>query len=292
MAVFFLAAVLAAGNALAAGPPKVFVSILPQKYFVEQIAGEKVSVEVMVQPGASPATYEPKPSQMRKLAGAAAYFSIGVPFENAWLERITRMNPDMILVRTDEGIEKMAMGTHRCHGHNDGHDHGRAHGHKGLDPHIWLAAELVKAQVGTIRKTLIRLFPAHQAAFQANGDAFMGKIDQVDAAIKDLLRDRAGMKFMVFHPSWGYFARAYGLEQLPIEVEGKDPKPARLKELIRLARSEKIRIIFAQPQFSTKSAELLAQAIDGKVLLIDPLAEDWLSNMRDAARKFQEIIHR
>lgn len=285
----------------AASPKTVFVSILPQKYFVQQLCGNDfLDIEVMVQPGASPATYEPKSSQMRKLAGSVAYFAIGVPFEQAWLDRIAGVNPNMQIVHTDAGIEKYPMAEHPHHGKEEhpatGNGPNAASGHtthhatSGLDPHIWLSPVLVKQQVQTIAEALIRLYPEQQTMIAHNLAAFNTRIDRLDSELRSLLADKKGMEIMVFHPSWGYFSRAYGLQQVAIEIEGKDPKPAQLRELIEQARNHHIRVVFAQPQFSTKSAELIAREIHGSVLFIDPLAEDWLANMQTVAKKFKEAL--
>lgn len=298
--VSFFCLLCTGSHLLAAGKPTVFVSILPQKYFVEQLAGDLVEVEVMVKPGASPATYEPKVSQMKKLASSSVYFSIGVPFERAWLERIAGVNSQMRIVETDDGIEKLAMAKH-LHDH-DGHDEHDEHGHEeehdshegakedGLDPHIWLSPELVKLQTAVIARSLRELLPAESEVIETNLARFSEKVDQLDAELATVLRDKSGMGFMVFHPSWGYFAHNYGLVQIPIEFEGKGPKSSQLRELILLARQQNIQVIFAQPQFSTKSAQLIAREIKGQVITVDPLAENWLSNMRDVADKFRDAL--
>jgi zinc transport system substrate-binding protein len=292
--------------------PTVFVSILPQKFFVQQISGELVDVEVMVPPGASPHTYEPKPSQMRKMAKAGAFFTIGIVLEEVWLERITKINPGMSVVHTEAGIEKTAMSGHRHHEgdgdheeeHNGEHhedhqeggtaeaeEHGHdQHGEGGLDPHIWLSPDLVKRQVEVIGSSLENLYPEHAATYRANAHRLMERIDELDAQLRSILESKRGMKFMVFHPSWGYFAESYGLVQVPVEIEGKSPKPAHLKELIELARREQISVIFAQPQLSKKSAEVIAREIGAQVVLIDPLGEDWFANMRAVADKMAAAV--
>lgn len=267
--------------AYAAGNQKetVFVSILPQKTFVQQISGESLAIEVMVQPGASPATYEPKPSQMRNLASSKGYFAIGVPFEKAWLDKIAGVNPKMVLIHSDQGIDKIAMETHEHEGEEE-------HLHNGLDPHIWLSPPLVKKQADNILAGLTMIFPEKAELFRENHRKFINRIDELHGNLQRLMRDQRGKHFMVFHPSWGYFAREYGLEQIAIEIEGKSPKPAQLQELINKAKKHDIRIIFAQKQFSSKNAKAIARAIGGKVVLVDPLAEDWFANMQDVAEKF------
>ncbi len=269
---------------VAADKPVVFVSIVPQKYFVQQIGKDLVDVEVMVQPGASPATYEPKPSQMARLSSCAAYFAIGVPFENAWLDRIRAVNPNMQVFRTDKDVDKIPMVRH--HHEEEYQDVGHS-GHIILDPHIWLSPVLVKKQAAVILEGLAAIVPGHAAELKGNYRSFLKSIDALDAELKAMLSDAKGRRFMVFHPSWGYFAKEYGLEQVPIEIEGKTPKPFELEELIRHARENNIHIIFVQPQFSQKSAKVVAREIKGKVISVDPLAEDWSANLREVAEKFK-----
>ena len=270
----------------AAGTP-VFVSILPQKYFVEKIGKGLVDVHVMVPPGAGPATYEPRPAQMAALAGARIYFAVGVPFERAWLARIAAANPAMTIVHTDEGIAKIPMAAH--HHHEAGS--GDPHGHDGpLDPHVWLSPPLVKIQARRILSALAAADPENEAVFAANCDAFLGEVDALHRDLLAVFRDRRGEAFMVFHPSWGYFAKTYGLRQIAIETEGKDPKPAQLKDLIETARAMGVRVVFVQPQFSAKSARVIAGAIGGEVIFADPLAEDWAENLRAQAVKFSEAL--
>lgn len=269
--------------------PTVFVSILPQKYFMQQICRDKLDVEVMVQPGASPATYEPRPSQMAKLSKSKAFFAIGVPFENTWLDRIAAINPAMRIVHTDAGIEKIPMAAHFHEGEEHGHEaHEDGENHGILDPHIWLSPSLVEKQLAAIIANLGELFPELADFFTANGEQVKLEVRKTDLQVRDLLRDSGGSQFMVFHPSWGYFARDYNLKQVPVELEGKEPKPAQLQELVEHAREKNIRVIFAQPQFSRKSASIIAREIDGKVLIADPLALDWPANLLEVAKKIRE----
>lgn len=304
--------VLAAPHQIIADESKaVFVSILPQKYFVEQISGDFLQVEVMVKPGDNPHTYEPKASQMKKLAQSSVYLAIGIGFEDAWLERFAGVNPKMKIVHTDAGIAKREIEEHHHdEDHEDGdhdqeenheehhHDEEKhtgeheddAHQESGMDPHIWLSPVLVKKQVRIIADTLINLYPQQQAIFEQNLAEFLARIDQLDEQLRVALEDKAGMKFMVFHPSWGYFADTYRLEQVAIEIEGKNPKPAQLQELIENAKAEGAKAIFVQPQFSTKSAEILSREIGGSVVLIDPLAENWHDNLKQVAQQIQKEL--
>lgn len=289
-----LAVLIGAGQALAQ-PLHVIVSIVPQKYFVQRIGGGLVETVVMVPPGASPHSYEPKPEQMRALARASAYFAIGVEYEKAVLPKIAAMHPDLKIVQTDAGIVKAPMTGRHQHGqakeheHEHEHEHGHHH-HKGLDNHVWLAPELVRIQAKNILESLTALDPAHAAVYASNYRAFMADLDSLDVDIKEALGGREGSAFMVFHPAWGYFATQYGLRQIPVEVEGKEPTAQDLQRLIDRAKSEQIRVVFVSPQFSTRSAETIAKAINGQVVPVNPLAEDWMENMRTVAEKFRQAM--
>jgi zinc transport system substrate-binding protein len=297
----------AAGLALAGEKVPVFVSIAPQKYFVQQIGKELVDIQVMVQPGASPHTYEPKPTQMIALSEAKIYFAVGDAFEKVWLKKFAAANPNMKVVHTDHGIRKLSMAAHHHHDAKEANRHKKKEKHRhdakakhaqddrhdedgGLDPHIWLSPPLVKIQAESIMSALCEIDPSHRAVYEANHRRFVSRIDELDAEFKAMFAGKKGFGFMVFHPAWGYFADAYGLEQVPVEIEGKEPKPAQLKELIDHAREKGINVVFVQPQFSSKSAELIAKEIGGQVAFADPLAEDWTANLRAVGEKFKAAL--
>jgi zinc transport system substrate-binding protein len=293
-------------NVFAKEPLQVFVSIAPQKYLVDRIGKDLVDVQVMVQPGASPHTYEPKPLQMTALSKAGIYFAIGVTFEKAWLNKIASSNRNLMIVHTDKNIQKIPMAAHH---HNDtGHQHGEDnhhgkeahdtesghdhhHHHDGIpDPHIWLSPPLVKIQARNILDALQQADPANKTTYDANYKYFIAEIDLLHAELENTFSGKEGTPFMVFHPSWGYFAKTYGLKQVPIEIEGKDPKPAQLMEIIEYAKEQGIKVIFVQPQFSSRNAEMVAKEIGGKVISIDPLAFDWPENLREVASIFGEVF--
>ena len=285
-----IAAIAIAGSAH--GKLDVFVSLVPQKYFVQQIGRDLVEVQVMIPPGVDIHTYEPKPRQMAALARARLYFAIGIEFEKARLKKLSRVNPRMKVVPTDLGIQKISLAASHHHNGTDTHraqtDHGKEKGEpasSGLDPHIWLSPPLVKRQARAILAALQEIDPVYHSTYEANYQAWVAEIDELDAELKKILSAKRGSQFMVFHPAWGYFARTYGLQQLSVEIEGKNPKPAQIKELIEHARKNDIKVIFAQPQISTRSAELIAREIGGQVVLADPLAENWADNLRKVARQ-------
>jgi len=274
----------------------VFVSIMPQKYFVEKIGRSLVKVFVMVSPGANPHIYEPRPNQMAALSKTRIYFAIGVTFEDAWLPRFANLNPQMRIVHTDKGIDKMAMVAHH---HNEGKGVKNKEGTKhtdrenapgALDPHVWVSPPEVKIIARNILEALLEIDPANSLTYKSNHDAFIIEIEELDKDLKKIFSDKKGLKFMVYHPGWGYFARAYGLEQVPVEGEGKEPKPEQLKALIEHSRKDGIKVIFVQPQFSIKSAEVIAKAIGGQVIFADNLSQDWERNLREQAEKFKEAL--
>jgi zinc transport system substrate-binding protein len=273
-----------------AAPLEVFVSILPQKTFVERVGGEHVAVSVLVGPGQSPHTFEPSPKQMVGVSKAGLFFSIGVTFEEVWLPRLRETNPRMTIVDLCRGITLRTMGSHEeCH-EDHAHEHHAHHEDGRKDPHTWLSPPLVKTMAATIRDALEKARPDQRDFFQANYATFAGELDQLDREVREMLKDIASKKFMVFHPAWGYFADAYGLEQIPIEAEGKEPGPKSLARLIAQGKKEKVRVIFVQEQFSTNTAESIARAIGARVVTADPLAEDYLTNMRRIAKSFAEAL--
>jgi zinc transport system substrate-binding protein len=277
----------------AAEPLQVTVSIQPQKYIVQKIGGERVAVTVMVEPGAEPHVYDPKPQQMASLAKSKIYFALGVPFEDAWLGKFAATNPSMQLVHTETGIQKLPM---KAHDHHDEHREAAPqhsaqpapdHHEAVLDPHIWLSPPLVMIQARSILGALVRVDPTQRTLYETNYRKFLDELVALDL---DLLRLFAEVgeprEFMVFHPAWGYFAAAYGLEQTPIEVEGKEPKGAELQHLIEHAREHHIKALFVQPQFSATSAKVIAEALGGQIVSADPMAADWANNLREVAEKF------
>ncbi len=250
---------------------RAMVSILPQAYFVERVGGERVKVEVLVGPGQSPATFEPTPKQMVALGRSAVLFCVGVLYEERLLERIQAALPDLPVVRTQTGIPRRGGG---C-----------AHAPAGGDPHIWLDPQLVGTMSDTICHHLCLLDSLHAETYRRNLMRFKAELDSVHAVIQEILAPVSGRRMYVFHPAFAYFAAAYGLEQVAIEVEGKEPTARQLADLLDRAESDSVRAVFVQPQFSSKSAEALAQSLGALVIAIDPLSRDYLNNLQTIARK-------
>jgi len=284
------------GAAEAKGRLEVTVSILPQKYFVEKIGGDLVSVTVMVEPGAEPHVYDPKPQRMMGLTRSKIYFAVGAPFEDVWLDRFAAANPKMGIVRTDAGIAKLSM--EHDHGtleKEEAHTHPesatREHSHGGEDPHVWTSPPLVMIQARHILAGLVEADPAHRGVYETNYRKFVEELVELDHFLLNLFQDRPKGEFIVFHPAWGYFAEAYNLQQVSIEIEGKEPKAADLQGLIAQARKRRIGTVFVQPQFSDRSAKVIAEAIGARVEFADPMSGDWDRNLREFAGKIRASLH-
>lgn len=268
----------------------ITVSILPQQYFVEKIGGKEVNVNVMVQPGDNLHIYEPKPQQLTALSESEAYVTIGVPFEKAWMAKIKSANPQIQVIDSAKGIERMDMIEHEDH-HAD-HDSHEKHAEETEDPHIWLSPQLVKVQAENIYQGLVQLDPANEATYQANLSEFLAEIDQLDQQIKQNLTGITNRQFIVFHPAWGYFARDYNLTQIPVEVGGQEPSAVELGELIKEAKKENIKVIFAQYQLNTKTVQTIAQEINGEMVIIDPLSPEWSENLLNVSQVFANTLKR
>ncbi|MCK4512414.1 zinc ABC transporter substrate-binding protein, partial [bacterium] len=259
-----------------------FCSIAPQEFFVERVGGELVAVKVLVGRGQSPHTFEPTPRQMANLAESDVYFAIGLPFEDRLLGRIEELGSGMQMVDTSEGIPRRRVEVAHRHDDERHADHPDSAGHAssadddehgGLpDPHTWLNPRFAKLQARNICSALEELIPEHGAELEANLSRLLRDLDTLDAELTDALGPLAGESIYVFHPAFGYFTDAYDLRQVPIELGGMEPSARELAGLIDHATSEGVRVIFVQPQFSTRSARAIAEEIGGAVVPIDPLS--------------------
>jgi zinc transport system substrate-binding protein len=262
---------------------KIFVSILPQKFFVEQVGGDKVEVNVMVGPGQSPETYEPSPRQMEKLSHTAIYFRMGMPFESVWIKRIKSLNPDLTIIDARDGIELRDMNQLDMLSSNSVH---KGHGTGLKDPHIWTDPMNVTIFMRNFSNILQRRYPQYEKLFKQNYQRLASQLNDLDDNLKIIFKPVGKKYLLVFHPSWGYFAARYGLKQIPIEVEGKSPNAKSLTNIIEFAKQNNLHVVFTQQQFSQRGALAVATAIGGKVVAVDPLAEDYFSNMIYVAQQF------
>lgn len=256
--------------------PTVLVTLPPYQELVERIAEQTVRVEVLVPPGASTHTYSPSPSQVIKMGKANLWFRIGEIAEEATARAILSHNPQMQLVDLRQGLNLIG---------GEGHSHCCGNHH---DPHIWLSPKMLKQQVETLADNLIRLRPDQEELYLKNTQSLLREIGELDQEIAHLLRKSKGETILVAHPAFGYLCRDYGLIQMAIEHEGKDPHPRRLTEIIQEARRLKINRIYAQPQHSPKGAEQIGKAIGAKVIVLDPNKKEVLQNLKGIARAFTQ----
>ncbi|MBI5865973.1 MAG: zinc ABC transporter substrate-binding protein [Planctomycetes bacterium] len=281
----------------AGGPtkPVVFVTLQPQRYFVERIGGEHVAARVLIAPGSPEHSYDPTPQQIVELGSAAAYFRIGVISETRVVEQLQRAHPNLAVFDTREKIALRTL-CEAEHGespelHHAEDDHGHGHtDYGGKDPHIWLDPILVKQQAATIAGGLAKVDPAHASEYSANLAAFEHELDALDAKLRATLAAATGREFLVFHPTFGYFADRYGLKQVSVEVEGKEPTPRELDGLIARAKQTGTKTIFCQPQFSDRAARAVAEAIGGRVVMLDPLSADYPRNMLAIAEQIAAAL--
>ncbi|MCL1822097.1 MAG: zinc ABC transporter substrate-binding protein [Prolixibacteraceae bacterium] len=249
--------------------PVILVSILPQKTFVEKIAGDDFQVEVLIPHGASPATYSLLPSQMTNISGAVMWFRIGyVGFELSWADKIIEANSKMEVVNLSEGISLIVGSRDEKNGKP-----------VGVDPHIWLSPVRVKKMAQKITDELVKLNPKNYSKYQAKMLTFIKEIEETDIAIREEMRKFAGSKFISYHPSLSYFALDYQLVQLSLEQGGKEATVAHMADLVKTARDENIKVIYIQSDFDKEGAQAFAGEIGGEAIQIWPLAPEWSENM-------------
>lgn len=263
------------------GRLQVVASIEPLAYFVERIGGDLVSVSVMVPPGGNPHSYEPTPKQMARLGEAALFVKAGsgVEFELDWMQRFLALNKSLRVCDASSGVRLMAMKR------IDGHD-GEKHHHGRFDPHYWLSPSNAILIAHNIEQSLSAADPAHREHYARNCASLRQELQALESDIQRQLAVVSNRRFLVFHPAWGYYAEAFGLEQSAAEVEGKTLTPGQMERVIGMARAHRIGVVFVSPQFSTAQAEAIANDIGGSTVVVDPLARDYQNNLRRATAAF------
>jgi len=242
---------------------------LPQKYLVEQICGDKFTIKVLLPPGANHETFEPTPRDMANLEGTKLFFTVGyLDFELNWIPRFASSYPGLEIVNTSTGIPLIAEHPGLGERHRSG-----------VDPHTWLCPANAKIQTQTIANTIIAADPINATYYRSNLERFKHLADSVDTQIRVKLASCQGRAILIFHPALAYFAREYGLEQVSIEYEGKEPSAARIRELIDIARKKNIKAILVSREFDTRNAEAIAAEIHARVIVFDPMAADWPGNL-------------
>lgn len=267
------------------GKLQVFVNIPPQAYLVDKVGGEHVNVETLIQPGDNPHTFSATPRQVMALGRSDVYFRGMMPFERQLAAKvkgadltIRNLTKDIKLRRwgkTGPGVQKGGENTVWK---------------DRMDPHVWLSPKALQQQARNIASALTELDPKHKSDYQQNLNSLLNDIQKLDQRLETILKPYRGRTFFVFHPAFGYFARAYQLHQRAVQVEGKDPTAKQLRELINQAKQDDVRIIFVQPQFKSQSARAIANAIDGAVVPLDPLKRNVLKNLGKIARAAEKAF--
>lgn len=272
-------------SAVSFGANYVTVSIIPLKYFVEKIAGGTVEINVLFPAGSNPHIYEPKPKEMIKYSKSSIYFSLGDDFDKSWLRKLISLNSSIKIVHLDEGIEKITFD----HDHENEHieekvEHKENHyDHGKTDQHIWTSISNIRIMGETIKNSLKEMFPENFSVYEANFEKFSDELKKLDKKIRGNI---SGKNFLVFHPSWGYFAKDYGIKQIPIEFEGKEPSPKQMIEIVELVKRENIKYLFTQPQINSKTVQVITKQTGLKSVMVDPLGYNILNEIE----KIYEVI--
>jgi len=269
----------------------VIVSVPPQADFVRRIGGDHVQVDVLVGLGQDPHNFSPTPAQMTVLSKAELFITVGMPFEEELCHQIESANSGLQVVSMSDGFEKIPLQCdHSAHAleedeheEKDGDEHDHLHDHGEDDPHVWLSPPLLKVQIANIAAALKANLPEHGAEFDRNLEVFQSELDALHNEIKEILDDKAGEEFFVFHPAFGYFGDTYGIEQVAVEVNGNEPTPNELAEFIDQAKKDEMKTLFVQPQFDDRSAKIIAEQLGARVESLDPLAPDALATIRRIA---------
>ncbi|NLN92653.1 MAG: zinc ABC transporter solute-binding protein [Candidatus Hydrogenedens sp.] len=271
-------------------PIDVIVSIVPQAWVVDKIGGDLVKTEVLAPPNHSPETYQITPRQMDALGRAALYFRIGMPFEEALVQRLHTAFPGLAIVDTRKDVPLLALVGHHHH-HDDGHDHDHHH-HGDEDPHIWLDPIRVKIQAHTVAEALIRALPEQESVIQEKLKALEEELDALHEELTGLLAPLENRIFFVYHPAFGYFADRYELTQKAVEFEGKSPGAQRLYGLIDEIKESGTTAIFTQPQFNVAELSAIASSAGVEMVMLDNLLYDYPHSMRLIAGRVAEVLRK
>jgi len=264
-------------TAQAEGATTVVVSVLPQAWFVERIAGGRFSPVVLVGAGQSPHAYEPTPRQMAELSAAPIWLTIGVEFENALKPKVAALYPGLAIVDTTSGVVFRNL---ERHNHETATGEASVEEESGVDPHVWLGRQASKVMAANIRDALSRYDPDGSREYGANYDALVREIDAVFEGLAADLKPLEGESVFVYHPSFGYFLDEFNIRQEAVETGGKEPTQKDLAAIVEEARADGSRVMFVQPQFPASAARSVAAATGGVVVEIDALAPDWLDNIK------------
>ena len=261
------------------------VSIPPLEYLAKQVGGDRVSVMVLLKPGQSPATYEPTPRQMSELAEADLFFAVGVPYEKGLVPRLESSMPDLRIVRAQQNIEFLpAVSGEHIVDVSDAHDHGEH------DPHIWLDPRLAAQIAEVMRDELIRLDPEHAEEYRNNFTVLNQQLDSLFHELREILLAYEERYFAAYHPAWGYYARAFGLNQIEISISGKVPGPREIARLVKQTDEYRLNGLIVQPQFKSGTTDAIAEAMGVDVVELDPLSPDYEANLRYITKRMAGLV--
>lgn len=254
----------------------VIVSVGPEVEFVKAVGGDKVDVTLIVPPGADPHTYEPLPNQLSQVTNAKMYAEVGTPieFELNYMDKMRSINPNMLVVNTSSGVDLIPN---------------TAENENNNDPHVWVSPKNAKIMVNNIYQCLVQIDPNNTEYYTKNHDAYLQQLDELNNNITKSLEGKENSQILVYHPAWAYFCRDYNLTQIPIENGGKEPTSQEIANIIDLAKKNNIKVIFIEPQYSPKSAEVIASEINGKVVTVDDLAINYIQNLNNVAETFSKV---
>ncbi len=259
------------------GKPVITVSILPEKTFVEKIAGDDFKINLLLPPGESPVTFTLLPSQLVDITKSLLWLKMGhVAFEYSWDEKIREINKKMKVVNLSDNLELI---------HAKVFETEKQGLSAGINPHTWMSPVLVKKMTERITAELSLINPERSEFYHNNYLIFAKEIDELNQKISTLLEPYRGRSFIMFHPSLAYFSRDYGLTEHSLEPGGKEPTPQRMRELVQLAKRESIPVIYIQSDLDREQARVFAEEIDGKIEEMWPLNPDWEENLMEITRQ-------
>lgn len=264
--------------------PVITVTLEPQRFITEAIAGDKFKVVSMVPKGSSAETYDPIPEQLVSLGESEAYFRIGyIGFEQSWMERLLENTPHLQVIDTSKGIDLILNGNPNGCQENEHHE-GHAHVHA-VEPHVWNSAKNALILASNTYNALCKLDKKNESYYLIRYDSLCNRINKTDSIIKKIIENpNTSRSFAIYHPALSYYARDYGLHQISIEEGGKEPSPSHLKNLVDICKKEKIKVIFVQPEFDKRNAEIIAKETNTKIVPINPLSYDWEAEMINVAK--------
>ncbi len=266
----------------------ITVTIQPQQYFAEQIAGDRFEIRAMVPAGSSPESFDPPASSFIALSKSRAYFRIGeIGFEKAWMDRLQAQAPKMKVYNNSQGINLIESAGH-SHAHSHTHADSHSHCHHNLDPHIWTTPSLADSISANMCEALCQLAPMHRIQFEDNYSELSKELKLLDNYLHSMLDPIKGQSFVIYHPALTYFAKEYGLTQYAIENDGKEPSVSHLKNLIDEVGQTNAKVIFIQEEFDQKHAQTVANALGLDVVQINPLSKDWQGEMIKIAKALSD----